>query len=61
MAGGVSRSGVVFDIPGESAEVSAPEEVQRLAEEPRLFGFPPVVWLIVLLVGGYIGLRWLME
>lgn len=60
-------SPVMFSVAGGINQTAAPE-VQGFDSpegESKPVGsayvIPPVLWMIVFLIGGYIGLRWVME
>ncbi len=48
--------------PGGQAQTQAPN-VTPVSEQPNqaAYKIPPAVWMIVFLIGGYLGLRWVME
>lgn len=62
-----TTSPVMFRVPGGINDKPAPE-VQAF-ESPEgdskpvgsAYSIPPVVWVLVFLIGGYLGVRWIME
>ena len=60
-------STVMFGIPGmntdngQAFEQTPPEGVQELTPALPSSGYMSVIIMLVLLVGGYMGLRWIME
>jgi hypothetical protein len=63
MAANVSGSArpVLIDLPGYGSD--RPDDFQQ--DETKLpapvYSIPPVVWVVLFLVIGYLGIRWIME
>lgn len=58
-----SASPVLLDLPGYGITGGKEEAFEQDASklpEP-VYSIPPVVWVVVFLVGGYLGIRWIME
>lgn len=60
-------SPVFFTVPGGINDKPAPEiqgfDSPEGESKPvgTAYNIPPVLWILVLLIGGYIGARWIME
>lgn len=61
-------SPVMFTVPGGINDKPAPEvqgfdspEGESRPSTGSAYKIPPVLWILVLLVGGYLGIRWIME
>lgn len=63
----VGESPVMFSLPGGINDSVAPDNQGFDSPEGEsgptsaTYTIPPVVWIFVLLVGGYVGVRWIME
>lgn len=63
MAQNVSGSAapVMLDLPGYGT--NRPDDFKQ--DESKLpapvYTIPPAIWVVVFLVGGYLGIRWIME
>lgn len=55
---------VLLDLPGYGV-TSANNDSAFEQDESKLpapvYSIPPVVWVVLFLVGGYLGIRWIME
>lgn len=64
MQGNISGSArsVVINLPGYGNEKQKEAfEVDASKLPAPVYKIPPVVWVVLFLVGGYLGIRWIME
>lgn len=59
---------VMFKVPGGINDKPAPEvqgfDSPNGESNPAVgsgYSIPPVLWILILLIGGYMGIRWIME
>ena len=61
------ESPVMFQLPGGINDSVAPDNqgfdspAGESVPAAATYTIPPVVWMLIFLIGGYIGLRWVME
>jgi hypothetical protein len=58
----------MFVVPGGVRDTAPPEiqgfdspEGESRPEVGTAYNIPPVLWILILLIGGYMGIRWIME